>query len=303
MKFLYLILSMIFWHYLIFAEARVLFNESIEKGIYGDDNRKLVSELNKKRNKVQIQQARSVLAQVQKWRITNEDSTTISIQTKSLSNGINFCSDEKFSDLPIVSNCTGFLVGSDLLLTAGHCVSNQSECKNNYWILDYEDASEFENSNETVVFKKEKIVSCEKILSWSLNSKLDYALIKLNRKIVDRTPLKIRRKGIVKTENPLLVIGHPLGLPKIMADKAIIRDNTLPYTFNTNADTFAGNSGSPVIDPSTQIVEGILLRGGEDFSMDFILGCNRSFHCLDNECKGETIQRSTVLPLKLIPKI
>ncbi|MBC7538691.1 MAG: trypsin-like peptidase domain-containing protein, partial [Bacteriovorax sp.] len=263
----------------------------------------LVSELDGQFNEIQIEQSRAVLAQVPKWRITSEDKTSISIKTKSLASGMNFCSDEKFSDLPLVSSCSAFLVGPDLLLTAGHCVKDKSDCQNSYWILDYNDIAGFDNSTGTTVFQKDNIVTCAQILSRSENPKLDYALIKLNRKITDRTPLKIRRLGTVDSADSLLVIGHPMGLPKIMADQALIRDNSLTYTFVTNADTFSGNSGSPVINPATQMVEGILVRGDEDFKMDLDLGCNRSFHCYGPECKGETVQRTTVLPLKLIPKI
>ncbi|MBC7539898.1 MAG: hypothetical protein H7281_13835, partial [Bacteriovorax sp.] len=60
---------------------------SVDKGIYGDDNRKLVSELDGQFNEIQIEQSRAVLAQVPKWRITSEDKTSISIKTKSLASG------------------------------------------------------------------------------------------------------------------------------------------------------------------------------------------------------------------------
>lgn len=276
---------------------------AVEKGIYGDDNRKLVSELSIDSQKKEIEQSRSVLAQIPKWRVTSEDSQSIQIETKSLAAGMNFCADEKFSDLPLVSSCTAFLVGPDLLLTAGHCVKDKYECQKNYWVLDYNDAMDFTAPNGTVKIKKENIVSCSQLISISENTKLDYALLKINRKLTDRTPLAIRRVGKVSDSDSLAVIGHPMGLPKIMADQADIRNNTLTYTFLTNADTFSGNSGSPVINSKTHIVEGILIKGDEDFQMDLDLGCNRSFHCLADECKGETVQRTSVLPLNLIPKI
>ncbi|MDD4972942.1 MAG: serine protease [Bacteriovorax sp.] len=303
MKFLLLIAALTTLFCSMGTQAHSIWDYSFDKGIYGDDNRRLIEELDKQIDVEQIEQSKAVLAQVPKWRVSSEDTTTISIQTKSLISGMNFCADEKFSDLPLISSCSAFLVGEDLLLTAGHCVKDKYQCQKNYWVLDYNNASGFEGPNGTVVFKKENIVTCAQILSWSENPKLDYALIKINRKITDRTPLKIRRNGAVDKNDSLLVIGHPMGLPKIMADQARIRDNSLTYTFVTNADTFSGNSGSPVINPNTKLVEGILVRGDEDFRMDINLGCNRSNHCQGPECRGETVQRTTVLPLKLIPKI
>ncbi|MDO9181033.1 MAG: serine protease [Bacteriovorax sp.] len=274
-----------------------------DKGIYGDDNRSLISELNKEDNKLQIENSRAILAQVPKWRVTHEDQKSISIKTRSLGSGMNFCADEKFSELPLTSSCSAFLVGPDLILTAGHCLKDKYECQNNYWILDYNDSSFFEGADGTIDFLKDNIVSCVQIISSSENPKLDYALVRISRKITDRFPLKIRRSGIVDSVDLLYVVGHPMGLPKILTDQAKIRDNSNTYSFITNADTFSGNSGSPVINAKTQVVEGILVRGGDDFKLDTDLGCNRSYHCLDNECKGETVQRSSVLPVKLIPKI
>lgn len=275
----------------------------IDKGVYDEDNRTLMSELDPDFDKIDIELSRSVLAQIPKWRITAEDNESISIRTKSLTNGLKFCPDEKFSELPIVSSCSAFMVAPDLILTAGHCLKDKYECQKNYWVLDYDDAAGFEGPSGTATFKKENVYSCSKILSWSENPKLDYALVQLNRKITDRPPLTIRRTGKVDDSESLTVIGHPLGLPKIISNEAIIRNNSLIYTFLTNADAFSGNSGSPVINSKTKQVEGILVRGDEDFKMDIDLGCNRIFRCQRNDCRGETVQRTTVLPLKLIPKI
>lgn len=274
-----------------------------DKGIYDNDNRRLVSELDSDFESLEIDLSKAVLAQVPKWRITTENKDYISIQTKSLSRGLNFCPDEKFSNLPVVSSCSAFLVAADLILTAGHCLKDKYECQKNYWVLDYDDQSGFDGIIGLASFKKENVYSCSEIVSWSVNTKLDYALVRLNRKIVDRSPLNIRRTGKVEDNDSLFVIGHPMGLPKILANEAIIRNNSQINTFVTNADTFSGNSGSPVINSKTHKVEGILIRGDLDFGMDIDQGCNRIFHCFGNECRGETVQRTTVLPLKLIPEI
>jgi V8-like Glu-specific endopeptidase len=275
----------------------------LNKGIYGEDNRNLVSEMDPNFDFLEINQARSVFAQIPKWTVNFEDQAVIKIEAKNLAEGFNFCPWEKYAQLPVVASCSAFLVGPDLILTAGHCIKDKVECANNYWVLDYNDNAGFLNSNKVVTFTKDKVYSCSKILSWSNNPKLDYALIKLNRKVTDRSALAIRRTGKIDNSDALFVIGHPLGLPKILANKANVRNNSLNYTFLTTADTFSGNSGSPVINPVTHLVEGILIKGDEDFKMDINQGCNVTSHCSNFECKGETVQRTTVLPLDLIPKI
>lgn len=272
-----------------------------DKGIYGEDNRRQVSELGEHEAELR-ELSRSVLAQVPRWRVSSEDKDSFSIATKSLEKGMNFCADEKFSALPLVSSCTAFLIGSDLLLTAGHCVKDKFDCQKNFWVLDYDDELGFNDVDQTVKIDKQKVYYCEKLISFQENSKLDYALIKLNRKVEGRKALSIRKLGKVSNDARLAVIGHPMGLPKILASDARIRNNSLPYTFVTNADTFSGNSGSPVINLESLQVEGILIRGDTDFQMDLDLGCNRAAHCGANECRGETVLRTTELPFKFFPR-
>jgi len=273
---------------------------STDKGIYGEDNRRLVSELDSGEELKEM--SRAVLAQVPRWRVTEEDKTSYTIATKNLEKGMNFCPDEKFASLPLVSSCSAFLIGEDLLLTAGHCLKDKFDCQKNFWVLDYEDELGFSAGVSKVKIDKEKVVTCDKLISIQENSKFDYALMKINRKVSDRKPLTIRKLGKVNSDANLAVIGHPMGLPKIIASEAKIRTNHLPYTFLTNADTFSGNSGSPVINMETHQVEGILIRGDSDFQMDLDLGCNRAYHCSNNECKGETVMRTTELPFKFFPR-
>ena len=46
------------------------------------------------------------------------------------------CKNEKFLNQPSGANCTGFLIAEDKLLTAGHCVSFDSDCEEFYWVFD-----------------------------------------------------------------------------------------------------------------------------------------------------------------------
>lgn len=274
-----------------------------EKVIYGTDNRSLVSELQDDEFAFTIDASKSVLAQIPNWRITSDTKDSISIETKDLQTGLKMCEGERFLTLPLVSSCTAFLIGPDLIATAGHCVKDKYDCKKQTWVLDYDSEMEFIGPVGTAVFPKEKTFSCKELVGWSQNTKLDYAIIKLDRPIEDRSPLKLRRDGKTASNESLMVIGHPLGLPKIMAGNILIRDNTQTYTFKTNADTFSGNSGSPMIGLISGLVEGILVRGDDDFEMDIDLGCQRPARCGDKECRGETVMRSTFLPFKYIPKI
>lgn len=282
------------------AHAFDIYNDKV---IYGEDNRRPVSELLGEDDAPTIKLSKSILAQVPNWRITSKDNATIGIETRDLKTGLNFCDGERFLEDPLVSSCTAFMVAPDLIVTAGHCVKDKYDCKKQTWLLDYDSSMDFIPPKGTVTFERSKAYACKELVSWSQNSNLDYALIRLDRAITDRAPLKIRREGKTSSNESLMVIGHPLGLPKMIATNIFIRDNSLPFVFKTNADTFSGNSGSPVFGLVSGLVEGILVRGDDDFKTDLDLGCDRPAKCGDKECRGESIQRSTYLPIKHIPKL
>lgn len=273
------------------------------KVIYGEDNRLTYADLDASIEPETVQAADAVLAQIPSWRIDQTDKDFIRVTTKDLKTGLNVCAEERFSDAPLVSSCTAFLVAPNLILTAGHCIKDKYECKKQTWVLDFNDGGEFTAPSGTVSFPRSKAFQCAELVSWSNNPKLDYALIRLDRAVSNVRPLPLRRQGKIKNDEILTVIGHPLGMPKLISDFAEIRDNSLTYTFKTNTDTFSGNSGSPVIGFDSKVVEGLLIRGEDDFELNLDSLCQRPKRCEKDECRGEVIQRSTVLPLKLIPKI
>jgi hypothetical protein len=72
---------------------------------------------------------------------------------------------------------------------------------------------------------------------------------------------------------------------------AIVTENTEPTFFQANVDTYQGNSGSPVVNLDSSLLEGLLVRGMEDFVEDEVAGCDRSLVCSDAGCPdGERLQ-------------
>jgi hypothetical protein len=98
---------------------------------------------------------------------------------------------------------------------------------------------------------------------------LDYSIIRVDRAVSapGAVPLDIRRSGVVPLGEPVGVIGHPAGLPLKIAFGAqtqVYRNDASGY-FVANLDTYGGNSGSPVFNAGTGVVEGILVRGALDY--------------------------------------
>ena len=201
-----------------------------------------------------------------------------------------YCSTERFFNQPRAAKCSGFLVAPDLLVTAGHCVSSQWRCESYNWVFNFQMKTKgvFEKN-----IPKTNLYRCVEILESSSLFRNDYTLLRLDRKVPDRKPLLFREKEIPKQESKLIMIGHPLGLPTKISDGAQIRSNSHPHFFTANLDSYSGNSGSPVFDAQTGLVEGILVRGERDFEYDIEKGCKASKVCGEQECSGEDVTRIT----------
>lgn len=173
------------------------------------------------------------------------------------------CPSERFAQQPSTANCSGFLVSDKLIVTAGHCVRDESDCSGYKWVFDFKVNSA---ESTSVAISQTNVYGCKKIVETVLDpiTKNDYAVIELDRSVKDRNPLALRKEGTVGVGDPLIVVGHPSGLPTKLAAGANVR--SLQGTFFVgNLDTYGGNSGSAVFNAQTLEVEGILVRGETDY--------------------------------------
>ncbi len=255
--------------------------------IYGEDNRRdLVDETNPK----YIQYAQATAAKVPTIFMRTVGKDVIFRTMTLVDRGI--CDTERFAKQNTVAMCSGFLVGPKTLVTAGHCIKNINDCKNFRWVFDY--ATTVKDQTRITVTPK-KVYSCKKVISQHYDDIEDYAVIELDREVKDRTPLAFRKTGSITPGTPVMVIGHPSGLPTKIADGANVR--TLDsHWFTANLDTFAGNSGSAVINTITGEVEGILVRGEEDYIDDPARGCKFAHQCENDQCRGEDVSLITGIP-------
>ncbi len=256
---------------------------TLNKVVYGNDDRLSVDQV---KSKLLKQLGRITAAQIE-WTHLDINGNKVRFNGLTLQEDINLCSSEKFANEKSIANCSGFLIAPDLLLTAGHCVETIEECHNAAWVFDYVDA------NSTLSYRH-SVRKCVRIIKREQDplAKLDYAIIQLDRKI-RRKLLPLRKSGEIMLNAPLAVAGFPTGLALKFAANASVRDNTKRNFFIANLDTFAGNSGSPVINLETGKIEGILVSGEEDFSFDTKRKCKLIKRCSDQGCEGESVMRIT----------
>jgi len=269
--------------------------------IYGQDNRVEVSEASPFQQKL----ARSAATMISKDNLSRNFLGTLQVSQKetlraylerATPQGLPVCRGERFVDQPTPGSCSGFLIAPDLIVTAGHCMDDESACSDNSWVFDFK-AAPLSNKAGTNI-KNEDVYNCKKRVSNYLNSatNLDYAVIQLDRPVKGREPLEINSNDKVKNFTRLVIIGSPSGLPLKVADGASVRDNQHPHFFNANLDSFQGNSGSGVFNAKTGAIEGILVRGEQDFSIDYANRCIQTYKCSDFGCRGEDVTRITAIP-------
>lgn len=262
--------------------------------IYGIDDRFDVYE---SPDSLMRELSHSVAAQITDYNLEEDQEKHIfTLVEKTLEdNGV--CKDEKYASQPANGNCSGFLVEDDVLITAGHCVSSVESCQNHKWIFDY---AYYDHPIEKFEFNQDQIFSCVELIAREKDNTtgIDYSVIRLDRKVLGRRPFKMRSEGKLSDDAVLTVLGFPSGIPLKITTGAVVRKNDKDEFFVINSDTYGGNSGSAVIDTRTGIVEGILVRGDDDYNMDPENECMRSVVREQDNGRGEDATRITSIKFK-----
>jgi len=236
-----------------------------------------------------------------------------SLNVMDFGTALSLCPGEKFSEQPLGAFCSGTLVGEDVIMTAGHCITDEKSCAATKLVFGFalKKAGQYPDS-----VPAGDVYGCKSIIKRDLDtgnggfvSNLvsiynggpgpDFALIKLDRKVTGRKPLPIHKGAKPAKGDQLFVIGHPVGLPLKIAGSAKVRDAAPTYFFKADLDTFGGNSGSAVFNAGTKLIEGILVRGDTDFVVS-PAGCRVSSVVPQDGGRGEAVNKISVVE-KYIP--
>jgi hypothetical protein len=264
-----------------------LFGLNARADIFGEDDRRDL-----RRGSPQTHLARSVAVGVINTLWTDVNKDFFELWADPLDGFM--CKDEPFVRQGSVSyGCTGFLVGPDLLVTAGHCGVNVGEVRNsseNYceaytWMFDFYAHTNLKRVPKRNVYKCKEIIYATVIGEEFVEQ--DFALIRLDRVAKGRRPLKLADESPVIYDR-VSMLGHPMGLPMKYTSNAEVFSVDPELSFLTNLDAFSGNSGSPVFNTRDEVV-GVLVAGNPAQSTyhDEAAGCDRYNRCDDNgeNCK------------------
>lgn len=204
------------------------------------------------------------------------------------------CRGERFYGQRTGSLCSGVLVGPDLLATAGHCLDDARACGNTLFVFGFEAdwtgwmAPSLPAGN---VYRCRELVA--RWGDYVPPLEADWALVRLDRPVAGAVPARLNRSGVVREGAPLLLIGNPKNLPLKVSAGGRVRDASPRDHFVASVDGYHGNSGSPVFNRETGLLEGLLIRGEDDFVE--VRGadgsCYASKVCPEDGCRGEDVTR------------
>jgi hypothetical protein len=258
-----------------------------QRAIYGTDGRRDIYQV---KTPDVLAVVESVAALVEALDLRKNSGGGYRLATTSYQEDYELCDSEPFVTQPVGCFCSGFLVAPDVIATAGHCVRSSIGARRTRFVFGFR---MLDRGRARTTFAMRDVYHGVTLLAREEDDAgADWALVRLDRPVEGRRPLRVRSAGKIADDRPVFVIGHPNGLPAKFAGGARVRSNRRRAFFIANLDTYGGNSGSPVFDQRTKVVEGILASGERDFAPHG--DCFLSLVCPDAECQGESVTRSTL---------
>ena len=211
------------------------------------------------------------------------DPDAIGLPAGTLQQAFDLCAGERFATQPAAGLCSATLIAPDLVLTAGQCIDDAA-CSTTAFVFDYAMTSATVRHPITSA----DVYSCAAVVARSVTPAVDYAVVRLDRAVVGRTPATLAPgTSPLALGRDLLVAGHPSGLPLKLAGDGAVRDPRAATTdfFVARLDTFGGGSGAGVFDARSKQLVGIAVRGAADYVVAG--GCNRVNACPETGCRGQ----------------
>lgn len=256
-----------------------------ERVIYGEDDRKEVWEYDTIDPTIRAMSEAGAVV-INRNEVVDNGDGTYTLLTGTF--GTSFCADEPFRGQPTIGNCSAWFVGDDIIVTAGHCIS-QSSVGNWGYLFGFE--IDTEGGSAPTVVSADDVYWITEIIDRELGGGYDHTVSRVDRPVVGRNPVRIARDTPPPVGTELVMIGHPAVMPKKIAGGAEVKSLAGSDTFlRSNLDAYGGNSGSMVIRTDTYEVVGILVRGAPDYRTRPGAGCTESNRVPDTGNTGSGLQ-------------
>ncbi len=194
----------------------------------------------------------------------------------------NLCAGERFAGERAKAQCTAWLIAPDLAATAAHCLTEYTSIDIVRFVLGFDDSSPYAPNYANIPAENVFTATAEVYRSFdTMVVRLDHPA-PATAKPFRISSLDLATAGIPQNQIAVTAIGAQLGLPLKYSAAGTIRsvDGTPPFvSFDTSLDMVAGNSGSPVLDATTNLAYGVFNSGSQDLTWDPAQGCNRWAVC------------------------
>ena len=201
----------------------------------------------------------AVAVKVRTSRIEDTDGFIEIDSDETLGEAKNLCDGERFRDQPEPGTCSGVLIDSRYMLTAGHCMDELDDCNGDRsWVLGYR----YQAGGELAQLTRADVYTCRRVVAFQDDEDADFAVFELDREVTDRIPAAVETAPMMLGE-PLALIGHPNGIPMKLDSGGVLTSIGEPW-LKATVDAFDGNSGSGVFDHQGR-VRAILTNGQDDY--------------------------------------
>jgi len=252
----------------VYTQIRAPFAPRI---IYGNDDRIEVWEEADPRLR-EIADAACAIVDLGEITDNGDGTYTLDAQAWILVNGFPLCDGEPFAGQPQLGFCSGWFVGDDVIVTAGHCIT-PSDIGVTAIVFGFR-IDEFDGSAPVVV-SADDVYFPTAIIDTEFGNDYDHSVVQVDRAIIGRNPAPIMRGVGPSAGTPLAAIGYPINIPTKIAGGADVKGvHGADTYFQANLDTYGGSSGSMVVNLNTYEVAGVLVRGAPDFEINGL--CIRS---------------------------
>lgn len=183
--------------------------------------------------------------------------------------------------LPDVDVCSGVLVRNDLIATAKHCLA-EKDVSQFVAVLDYTGVP---NQASKPKISPSKIIKISK-KQYESSDEEDFTLLQIDP-IEDPSRIAQFQRANTADDSlqrlpPLLVMGHPLGMPMHSTAARLYPNSISPTEFETRIAGLPGSSGGPAFNSIDGRLEGIVSKGGAPLVWTYVISSGSCNYLLQN---------------------